>query len=395
MISVKEALDIILAHPFKSGTEQVSLMNAVGRVSGASVFADRDLPPYNRVAMDGIAVRFEDLSKGLRKFKVAGMAIAGIPGVDLNDAGTAIEVMTGAVLPSGADVVIRYEDLRSEGDHFNVLIDDFKIFQNVHRQGSDAKHKEELLKPGIVISPAEIPLMASVGVSAVTVKTLPRIGLISTGDELVEIDEQPLAHQIRTSNVYAIMAGLKEAGAVCSMYHLGDQDPEFQQKLDNILSKCDVVILSGGVSKGKLDRVPEELEKAGIKKHFHQVAQRPGKPLWFGTGGGKIVFALPGNPVSVFLCLYKYIRPWLLSSMGAATENFSAVLDKDFVSDLPLTHFLQVRVHQIDGVLRAMPVPGGGSGDFANLRHISGFLELPPGAGLCSSGRPFPFIPIR
>ncbi|MFZ9981999.1 MAG: molybdopterin molybdotransferase MoeA [Cyclobacteriaceae bacterium] len=395
MISVKEALDIILAHPFQSGTEQVSLMNSVGRVSGAFVFADRDLPPYNRVAMDGIAVRFEDLSKGLRKFKVAGIAIAGIPGIELNDAGTAIEVMTGAVLPSGSDVVIRYEDLRNEGDHFNVLINEFKIFQNVHRKGSDAKHNEELLKPGIVISPAEIPLMASVGVSAVTVKTLPRIGLISTGDELVEIDEQPLAHQIRTSNVYAIMAGLKEAGAVCSMYHLGDQDPEFQQKLDDILSKCDVVILSGGVSKGKLDRVPEALERAGIKKQFHQVAQRPGKPLWFGTGGGKIVFALPGNPVSVFLCLYKYIRPWLLCSMNAATENFSAVLDKDFVSDLPLTHFLQVRVHRTDGVLRAMPVPGGGSGDFANLRHISGFLELPPGAGLCSSGRAFPFIPIR
>jgi molybdopterin molybdotransferase len=156
-----------------------------------------------------------------------------------------------------------------------------------------------------------------------------------------------------------------------------------------------VVILSGGVSKGKLDRVPEALKNAGIQKHFHQVAQRPGKPLWFGTGGGKIVFALPGNPVSVFLCLYQYIRPWLWYSLGAETQKSSAVLEKDFVSDIPLTHFLQVRVSQSDGMLHAMPVPGGGSGDFANLRHVSGFLELPPNAGPCSAGRSFPYIPIR
>ena len=395
MKSVIEALETIFTYPWKPGIEEVDIWHVLGRVLAKEVTADRDLPPFERVAMDGIAIKFSDFQKGTSAFKKSGIALAGIPPLTLREPGTAIEVMTGAVLPQGADAVVRYEDVKVLADTFHVQQSELKPFQHVHRQGSDARRGEVLLPIGCRITPSEVPLLASVGQSKVAVQTLPSVALVSTGDELVAVDQQPLPHQIRSSNVHALVAGLSDFGIHPSVHHLGDQDVDLQRNLEQIINGSDLIILTGGVSKGKLDWVPQALEKAGIQKHFHQVAQRPGKPLWFGTGSGKIVFALPGNPVSVFLCLYKYIRPWLRHSLGAQQIPTQAVLSKDFTSDLPLTLFLQVKCLQQDGVVTAYPVPGGGSGDFANLRHIDGFLEIPPNAGVCSAGRAFPFIPVR
>lgn len=395
MISVQAAFEIILNHPWIPSSEKIDLSNAIGRVLAEPVKADRDLPPFDRVAMDGIALRFSDLSNGIRRFKKSGMAIAGQPGITLEGQDSAVEVMTGAVLPDASDVVIRYEDLEADGEYFLVSAENFRQFQNIHRKGSDAGRDEVLLNRGHLITPAEIPLLASVGFSKVNVTSLPAIALISTGDELVEADQAPLPHQIRSSNTYALAAGLHSFGVKCRRYHLGDQDLQLQIKLDEILATSEVIILTGGVSKGKLDWVPDALHAAGIQKHFHQVAQRPGKPLWFGTGKGKIVFALPGNPVSVFLCLYKYIRPWLMYSLGIKVPSNQVVLENDFTSDIPLTHFVQAKVVERDGTSFATPVPGGGSGDFANLRHIDGFIEIAPSVGKLSAGQILSFIPIR
>lgn len=395
MISVQEATQIILSYPWKPVIESVDLDHSLGRVLADVVFADRDLPPFNRVAMDGIAVRFTDLQRGSRKFKKSGIAVAGQPAVKHIHADSAVEVMTGAILPEGAEAVIRYEDLRVDDDFITVLTNEFKEYQNVHRQGSDAQKGEALLTPGHRITAAEIPLLASVGCTRVGVYSLPTVAIISTGDELVEPDQQPLIHQIRSSNGYALSAGLRELGIYYQRFHIGDQEEQLQDRIEKIINDFEVIILTGGVSKGKLDWVPGVLKIAGIEKHFHQVAQRPGKPLWFGTKNEKIVFALPGNPVSVFLCFYKYIRPWLNHSLKVTDRQISAVLEKDFNSEIPLTHFLQVRVSEKNGIRYATPVPGGGSGDFANLRLIDGFIELPPNAGKCSTGQAFPYTPIR
>lgn len=395
MTTVEEALKCILSHPWIPESVEVDLKSAVGRVVAEPVLADRHLPPFDRVAMDGIAVRSADLLEEKKFFRVVGMAIAGNPMIQMTDRGVAIEVMTGAVLPAGADVVIRYEDLIEKDGAYELNNCNHQLFQNIHRCGSDAKSGEVLMEKGTRITAAEIPLLASVGKSKLNVWSLPRVALISTGDELVEVDKVPLPHQIRSSNVYALYAGLSDLNGSMSMHHLGDQVSDHQQQLERILHHADVVILTGGVSKGKLDWVPAALERLNITKHFHQVAQRPGKPLWFGTGSGKIVFALPGNPVSVFLCLYKYIRPWLLNALGVRPQMLKAVLSQDFYSDLPLTLFLQVKLSVADGFFRATPLPGGGSGDFANLRHIDGFLEIPPHSRECAAGQSFPFIPIR
>lgn len=395
MITVTEATRLISEHLWKPSIEEVDLISANGRVLARVAVADRDLPPFNRVAMDGIAVRMSDLQKGVKKFKKNGLILAGSPAQITALDHHAIEVMTGAVLPAGADVVIRYEDVRETDEFFELMSDDFRLHQNIHLQGSDARQHDTLLNEGILLTSAEIPLLASIGQSRVQVKTLPKVALVSTGDELVSINSNPLPYQIRSSNIYALSSGLCSLGVAPEMFHLGDQDQAIQKKMEQILDQFEVIILTGGVSKGKLDWVPQTLISAGIIKHFHQVAQRPGKPLWFGSRKNKIVFALPGNPVSVFLCFYKYIKPWLMASLGVQRALSFAVLQKDFISDIPLTFFLQVNIHNELGTLKAIPSPGGGSGDFANLRLIDGFLEIPPNSGLCSMGQAYPFIPIR
>ena len=183
------------------------------------------------------------------------------------------------------------------------------------------------------------------------------------------------------------------------MHHFGDLEwrehrEQLHGKLADILHASDLIILSGGVSKGKFDWVPEALESLGIKCVFHTVAQRPGKPLWFGSGSSKTVFALPGNPVSVFLCLHRYVLPWLRKSLQYPERIRTVSIASDFRSDIPLTHFVQVKVSGT-GMLTATPVPGGGSGDFVNLRNADGFIEIPPKAGNIAKGSVLPYIPFR
>jgi molybdopterin molybdotransferase len=180
-----------------------------------------------------------------------------------------------------------------------------------------------------------------------------------------------------------------------TQYHLRDNKEILSSSLKEILDNHDVVILSGGVSKGKFDFIPDVMEDLGIKKLFHQVSQRPGKPFWFGTGNRKVVFALPGNPVSTYMCFYRYVKPWLLKSLGVTERLPQAILSADFAFKPALTYFLQVRIAYESGKLMAHPDAGGGSGDFANLKNIDGFLELPLGGSSFKAGEVFPFIPFR
>ena len=252
-----------------------------------------------------------------------------------------------------------------------------------------------LLSSGIKISPAEVALMASVGKSAVDVFALPRTAIISTGDELVRVDQVPLSHQIRQSNVYALEAALHELKCEAHRFHIRDHQGVLEKELAAILENHELIILSGGVSKGKFDYVPQVLESLGVKKLFHQVTQKPGKPFWFGAHDRKTVFALPGNPVSTYMCFYRFIKPWLLGSLGADASFPEAILAKDFVFKPLLTYFLQVRIHVEQGKLLAYPDPGGGSGDFANLKEVDGFLELPSERTEFKEGDVFTFIPFR
>ncbi len=395
MVSVSEATAIIQNYLWKASSEQVELLNSLHRVLAESIVADRDFPPFDRVTMDGIAIVYSSYENGQRSFVIDGLQAAGMPQKNLSSLTVCIEVMTGAMLPVGADTVVRYEDLKIVENKAEVTSSSINRLDNIHRTGSDARQKELLIAAATVITSAEIPIMAAVGKSVVSVYSLPRTAVVSTGDELVNIQEKPQAHQIRKSNGYALAAGLARHGIQSSFFHLADNETSIKQSLEIILSNHDLIILSGGVSKGKFDLIPAMLESFGIQKHFHQVKQRPGKPMWFGTGKNQVVFALPGNPVSTFLCFYQYIEPWLLKSWGANPSPVKAILNADVTFNLPLTYFLQVKVRNENGHLFATTIPGGGSGDFVNLKDVDGFLELPEGVVNFKKGVAFTFISFR
>lgn len=396
MVRVEEATSIILSNLFKPTTHRVKLQDAVGRVLAETVRADRDFPPFDRVAMDGIAIHSPAWANGRRTFGIEGVQAAGKERQQLRDIDNAVEVMTGAMLPEGTDTVIRYEDVTISGSQATIHAANVEGGQNIHRQASDAKANSVLLEPGIRLSPAEIALLASVGKAEIDVYAFPKTAIISTGDEIVSIAEAPLPHQIRRSNTYALEAAMQRMGWEGTQFHMPDRKDFLQESLPVITAAHDVMILSGGISKGKFDYIPEVLEWIGIRKLIQHVSQRPGKPFWFGVmDSGKYVFALPGNPVSTYLCFYRYVAPWMWASLGAAVSPQYAVLAADFTFQPEVTYFLQVRVQNEHGRLMAYPAAGGGSGDFANLKLVDGFLELPAGKSRFAAGEVFPYLPFR
>lgn len=379
MLSVAQAENLILKSVKTFPAVRVSLSESFGRILRENIFADRDLPPFDRVAMDGIAVDFASWQKGRREFAVENVQKAGAPVLKLRDPKNCIEVMTGAVLPLGCSCVVPVENVEFK-DGKAVLRESFKIprMLNVHGRGSDYKKGSLLLKEGSRLSSPQIAVAASVGKSGILVAEAPRIAVVATGDELVGVERPVRPFQIRQSNAYALHAALAlYGGCRVRRFHLRDDKKVMSRRLKQILKEFDVLLLSGGVSRGKFDYVPEVLDALGVKVLFHKVKQRPGKPFWFGqTQEGKPVFALPGNPVATQVCLYRYVIPYLNKAAGSAAQNVSVLLDRDVPSKTALTHFLPVKVRWQEGCLIAAPVPISGSGDYASLAQSDGFVEL-------------------
>ncbi|HEY0244859.1 MAG TPA: molybdopterin molybdotransferase MoeA [Mucilaginibacter sp.] len=380
MITVEEAEGLVLANAGDFGAEIVLFEAGLGRVLAENIKADRDLPPFNRVTMDGIAINYSSFASGVTTFCIKATQAAGDAPVTIDGADECIEIMTGAVLPASLDTVVRYEDLEISGSEAKLLITDIKQGQNIHQQGKDKKQGDVILTPGQLITPAVISLLASVGETEVRVKRLPRVVIISSGDELVEVAAKPSPYQIRRSNNYTIKAVLTQLGLEAGMLHIPD-DPEITKStLQQCLHNYDVILLSGGISMGKFDYIQQALNDLQVNKVFHKVQQRPGKPFWFGKhDDGVVVFAFPGNPVATFMCLHRYFIPWLTASLKLSTKSLAyAVLNQDFEFNPELKYFLQVKLNfNGQGQLIAIPVEGNGSGDFANLADTDAFMELP------------------
>jgi molybdopterin molybdotransferase len=391
MVLVEEAERVILAHSKVYGSESLPLDDSPGRVLAEDILADRDLPPFDRVTMDGIAIRYEAFRRGIRQFRIKATQAAGEPPVDIIADDQCIEIMTGAVLPSSTDTVVPYEEIDMADDSATITTDNIHAHQNVHHQGKDKKQHEVLVRADTLITPAVITVASAVGSASLSVRKNPRTIIISTGDELVDIGDMPATFQVRRSNNYALRAALKQYGVSSDMLHLPDAPDIIQTRLQQCVQDYDVILLSGGVSMGKFDFVPEALEKLQVKKLFHKVRQRPGKPFWFGEyTNGALVFAFPGNPVSAFLCFHRYFVPWLKASLGISSTPSRAMLSQDFIFRAPLQYFLQVKL-DIDphGQLLATPIEGHGSGDFANLLVTDAFLELPMGREEFKKGEVF------
>ena len=391
MIAVEEAARIILSHVPAPREEEVHIIAALDRVLKENIIADRDFPPFNRVMMDGIAIDSHEWERGRREYIIEGIQTAGSPQATLTDKKNCLEVMTGAMLPLGTDTVIRYEDIIVKDSSALVNLNEIVPLQNVHLKGTDRKAGEVLIRREQLLSPAEIAVLATVGKSRVTVARHLSIAIVSTGDELVSIDDTPSPYQIRQSNVYALESALFGLHHQARVYHIKDEKDALTTQLEVILADNNVVILSGGVSKGKKDYVPEVLDDLGVEKLFHGVKQRPGKPFWFGKrSDDTAVFALPGNPVSTFMCFYRYVVPYLNATYHKRLLKQTARLAAPFTFAPELTYFLQVKITNMNGELLATPVVGQGSGDLANLLEADAFLELPPNKQEFRQGEAYP-----
>lgn len=395
MITVPQADSILEKNPVSCPAVRVPLESAAGCVLREHVAADRDLPPFDRATMDGIAVNSAAFAKGVRAFPVEGLQKAGGPALPLRSRNGCLEITTGAVVPKGCDCVIPVEYVEMDGrvagvnDEFNA-----RPGVNVHRKGSDARKGDILLRAGCRLAAAQIAVAASVGKSRILVSKTPAAALVGTGDELVEIDRPVKPFEIRRSNTCALAAGLALNGYTdASRFHIRDDPKKLRAGLKKILRKYDVVILSGGVSMGKLDFVPGILEALGVTVLFHKVRQRPGGPLLFGkTSDGKPVFGLPGNPVSTQICFYRYVLPYLNKSMGLPDfPGFYVTLREEVRIETPLTHFLPVKfLSSTAGRLTAVPVSVHTSGDYVALAHSDGFIELPAGTCRARKGSAWP-----
>jgi molybdopterin molybdotransferase len=381
-LAPREAGERILAQVPVLGTEARPLRQCIGQILRQDVRAERENPPFNRVCMDGIAVDSRAFAQGRREYRIQATQPAGAAPLTLASLEAAIEVMTGAVLPHGADCVIPVEEYASETGTLTLYRNaTARPWRNVQRRGADGQPGALMLEAGIRLGAAEISVAASAGLAEVDVARQPRIAVVSNGDELVEPGLPITDFQIRRSNAYGIVAALRShAFENVSDDHMPDDASTMRQRLAGLLDAHDVVILSGGVSKGKFDFVPATLKYLDIKEVFHQVEQQPGRPLWFGVGPrGQMVFGLPGNPVSTLICLARYVMPALEAALGARRADIERLAIAESLRGRSLTYFMPVTV-QISALSPASASmrPPNGSGDFLALAGTDGFVELPP-----------------
>jgi molybdopterin molybdotransferase len=371
--------------------ESLPLVQCAGAVLRENIYGERDQPPFDRVAMDGIALDSAAVRDGQRSFHIEAVQAAGDAPLTLGARTGCIETMTGAMLPAGCDTVIPVEDI-SVSAGIARLKDGALIaaWDNVHRRGTDSRQGALLLAAGTRMSPPEVAIAAGAGMARVRVSAQPMLAVLSTGNELIEPGEPVLPYQVRRSNVYGIIAALRRHGFQrVADDHVRDDREEMRARLKLHLNTHDVIILSGGVSMGRFDLVPSLLNELGVRTVFHKVAQRPGKPLWFGVAqSGPAVFALPGNPVSTQVCISRYVIPALLSAMGETQPRLRKIpLAAPVTVTSKFVQFVPVRTEVDDwGRDWAVPCATNTSGDFTALAGTDGFVELPAGPNTYPKG---------
>jgi len=381
-LTPQQALETILSQVTVLPPEPTPLRESIGRILRQDVMPERDNPPFDRVCMDGAAIASASFAAGTRRYELQGTQAAGSVPQPLTGSERAIEVMTGAVLPPGTDCVIPLEEYSLAGGTLALNADaSVEPWRNVQRRGSDSQPGVAMLTAGTRLGSAEVAIVASAGLATVSTSRPPRICVVSTGDELIEPGQAIADHQVRRSNAYAVSAALRAHGfGAVEDDHLRDEEMLMRARLGAHLSSHDVIVLSGGVSKGKFDFVPAALTFLGVEEVFHQVAQRPGRPMWFGRGPqGQLVFGLPGNPVSTLICLVRYVLPALYAAMGARPAAVERIaMAREMRKGRPMVYFMPVALESREGAPSvASPRPPSGSGDFLALAGTDGFVELP------------------
>lgn len=396
-VSVREADDLIRPFMNPLPCETIPLESSFGRMLGEPIYADRPYPVLDRVCMDGIAIEYDALGPGTRDFRISATGKAGEAPKASAGGSFCIEVMTGAPCPVGCDTVVPVEDIVLTGSNARIKsAERIRRGQNIQSSGSECRGGDQLVAEGDAMNPARAAIAASVGKDHVRVTRAPLIRVISTGDEIVDCDSRPEPWQVRRSNTVALGAMVDRLARVETAWAADDPD-ELNEKIRWGLEGSDMLILSGGVSAGKFDLVPDALNRAGVSMLFHKAAIRPGKPVWFGRGpGDKPVFGLPGNPVSFMVCFRRFAMPLLQSMAGYAPGQMPARirLGCEVRTHRGLTMFLPViAATDGEGALLGRPCPTNGSGDFCGLGRSDGFVEIDGGREFISEGESVPYFP--
>ncbi|MDZ7269203.1 MAG: molybdopterin molybdotransferase MoeA [candidate division KSB1 bacterium] len=380
MIPLQQAVELVMQNTGRLPAETVDLLQAAGRVLAEEIISDRDQPPFARSSMDGYALRAADVAPAPVQLQVVGFIPAGtFPDFQIQQ-GQAAKIMTGAPLPAGADSVQMIEKTRpAAGDRVEVL-EAVPPGHNVSPQGSEAAAGQVVARAGSFVSPAVIGLLAAVGKSRVRVYRRPAVAIIATGDELVEIDQTPKLGQIRNSNSFALAAQVARLGATARLWGMArDQQQQIRELLQRGLA-CEVVVLTGGVSMGDLDLVEDVFQELGLQIHFNKVAVKPGKPVVFATCGDKLVFGLPGNPVSAATTFELLVRPAIRKLMGFSVYSnqiVAAQLEAPIINRSQREYYAPATAWYDGRQFRVRPLASKGSGDQVTYAQSNCYLICP------------------
>ena len=387
MISVAAAVEIIQAHWPDFGDTAIAVDGSYGAVLAESIEADRDYPPGDRVMMDGVALAWSEYHQGRRQFELLGTVAAGDRQSSLLDQTGCLEVMTGALLPQNCDMVIPYEEVAISDNQVKIIDPrQREPGEFVHPKASDCRSGKVILKSSSRLNGPAWNIITSFGKTKVKVKQKPRIQIVSTGNVLIEVTQTRAVHKLRRSNVYGIQVSLQSRGFEnINLTHLADDKEVIIRHYQKAKLEYGVLIYSGGISKGKFDYLPEVWSQLGITKYIHGVAQKPGKPMYFGIDhrSKTVIIGLPGNPISSLVCLHRYFLD---------SAPIYAQLTRDYTFKKDLTYFLPVKLsYTTQAVIKAEPLPVKNSGEFIALANSDGFLELPQHQAHFQAGECFPF----
>jgi molybdenum cofactor synthesis domain-containing protein len=396
MIPISEAVDIVLRQTSRLEGESVALDDALNRVLAEDIVADCDLPPFDRAQMDGYAVRAADVASTPAQLHIVGESAAGRGWHHEMKGGEAVRIMTGAPVPAGADAVQQVELTRESNGHVEIL-EPVDAGRSIVRRAAEIKAGETVLRSGEDINAAMVATVASFGYAQVEVGRRPRVAIMATGSELVDIDRKPGADQIRDSNNYTLAAYARLAGATVERLPLaGDDTEELKRQMSEAAARSDVLITSGGVSMGVYDFTKAALKELGAEIFFERVSLRPGKPTVFARLGNTLVFGLPGNPVSVAVTFNLFARTALRVLQGAqepALKEETAMLARDLKGSIERESYLPATLRTDEnGTLLAEPLKWGGSSDFVAFARATALINVPAGVKMIDAGSPVKIV---
>jgi molybdopterin molybdotransferase len=388
LLSPEQAQQLVLEHIQPLGAERVPLFEALGRVLAEDIAARHHSPPHDNSAMDGYALRHVDIAlasaaKPALLEVVEDIPAGRVPAKSVGP-GQASRIMTGALVPPGADTVVRVEDTRMEGGKVAILVPP-EMGANIRRQGEDLKAGQVVMKAGTPCGPGELALLASLQRTLVPVRRRPVLAILSTGDELVEVDEPLAPGKIVNSNTCGLAALCLANGAIPQMLSIArDEEAQIRRAVESALS-ADFILSSGGVSVGDYDYVKQVLDELGAQVKLWRVAMKPGKPLFFCTLRGKPYFGLPGNPVSSLVSFLQFVRPAIRKAAGHASwflPQAAARLEHPLANDGDRRQYARARLRLEGGRLLAAAPQGQGSHMLSSMLGTNGLLLLEPGVSL-------------